>query len=48
MRKKRDPGSDESRSDRLKKNAEGRKGRAVAEEEAIDAAVKQSIKRYGA
>jgi hypothetical protein len=48
MRKRRDPGSDERRADRVKKDADGRRHDASAEEKAMDAAVKRSIKLHGA
>lgn len=48
MRKKRDPESDEQRSDRLGRNAQDRKDQASAEDKAMDAAVRRSIKQFGA
>jgi hypothetical protein len=48
MRKKRDPESDQQRNDRLGKNAQDRKDQASAEDKAMDAAVKRSIKQFGA
>lgn len=48
MRKKREPESDEDRSDRLQKNAEDRREQAAAEDKALDIAVRRSIKEYGA
>jgi hypothetical protein len=48
MRRKRDPESDEHRSDRLQMNAQNRRQQALAEGEALDAAVRRSIKQYGA
>jgi len=48
MRKRRDPGSDQRRADRVKKDADDRKHDASAEEKAMDAAVKRSINLHGA
>ena len=48
MRKKRDPESDESRGDRLEKNAQDRKEEAAAEDKRLDAAIRRSIAQYGA
>jgi hypothetical protein len=48
MRKKRDPESDEHRSSRLQMNAQHRREQASAGDEAVDAAVRRSIKQYGA
>jgi hypothetical protein len=48
MRKKRDPESEEQRSGRLEKNAHDRIEQASAEDKALDAAVRRSIKLYGA
>jgi len=48
MRKKRQPESDKCRSERLEKSAQNRKNEASAEDEALDAAVRQSIKLHGA
>ena len=48
MRKKRDPESDELRSDRLAKNAQDRREQTSAEDKALDAAVSRSIKQFGA
>jgi hypothetical protein len=36
------------RNDRLEKNAQDRKEQSVAEDKALDAAVKLSIKQFGA
>jgi hypothetical protein len=47
MRKKRHPESDEQRGVRLEKNAH-RIEQASAEDKALDAAVRRSIKLYGA
>jgi hypothetical protein len=48
MRKERDAESDEHRSYRLQKNAQQRLAQASAEDKALDAAVRRSIKQYGA
>ena len=48
MRKKRDPESDESRFDRLEKNAQERREEASAEDKMLDAAIRRSIAQYGA
>jgi len=48
MRRKRDPESDEHRSDRLQMNAQNRREQASAQDQALDAAVRRSIKQYGA
>jgi hypothetical protein len=48
MRRKRDPESDEHRSDRLQMNAQHRREQASAEDKALDAAVRKSIKQHGA
>lgn len=48
MRKKRDAGSGEHRSDRLGKNAQHQIDQGCAEENALDAAVRRSIKEFGA
>lgn len=48
MRKKRDPESDQSRFDRLEKNAQDRREEASAEDKRLDAAIKRSIAQYGA
>jgi len=48
MRKKREAESDKDRSDRLEKTAERRVQQASAEDDAMDAAVRQSIDRHGA
>jgi hypothetical protein len=47
MRKKRDPESDVHRTGRLEKRAQDRIVQASAEDKAVDAAVRQSIKLYG-
>jgi len=47
MRKKRRPESDNRRSERLEKKAQDRKDQAFAEDEALDAAVRQSITFHG-
>ena len=48
MRKKRDPDNDEHLSGRLDKKAHDRIEEASAEETALDAAVRLSIKLHGA
>jgi len=48
MRKKRQPESSKSRSERLEKSIQNRKDEARAEGEALDTAVRQSIKLHGA
>ena len=48
MRKKRDPETQSDRSDRLEKIARARLEQASAEEQALDAAVRRSIRQYGA
>ena len=48
MHKKHDPESDEHCSDRLQMNAQHRREQASAEDKALDAAVRKSIKQYGA
>ena len=48
MRKKRDLESDQNRKDRLAKNAQERRDDACTEDRALDAAVRQSIKQFGA
>jgi hypothetical protein len=48
MRKRRGQESDEDRSVRLEKNAQDRREQASAEDNALDAAVRRSIKQYGA
>lgn len=48
MRSKRDPESDQNRSDRLAKDAQNQRDDASAEDRAIDAAVRRSIKEFGA
>jgi hypothetical protein len=48
VRKKRETESDEHRSERLAKNARGRVEHASAEDDALDAAVRRSIKLHGA
>jgi len=48
MRKKRQPESSKSRSDRLEKSIQDRKDEASAEDKALDAAVRNSIMFHGA
>ena len=48
MRKKREPENDEQRGERLGNHARVQIEQASAEERALDAAVRQSIKLYGA
>jgi hypothetical protein len=48
MRKKREAETDEHRSERLARNAQERVEHVLAEEKAIDAAVRLSIKLHGA
>lgn len=48
MRKKREPETDEHRSIRGEYEAEQRKEQASAEDRALDAAVRKSIKLHGA
>lgn len=48
MRKKRDPESDEQRSNRLERNAHDRVEQASTEDAALDAAVRRSIELHGA
>jgi hypothetical protein len=48
MRKKREQESDDRRAVRLEKETEDRNEQASAEERALDAAVRQSIKLHGA
>jgi hypothetical protein len=47
MRKSRDPESDQQRDERLKRKAQTRIEEAGAEETALDAAVRQSMRLYG-
>lgn len=47
MRKKRNPESEEQRNERFAKEAERRIQGAAAEEEAVDAMVKRSIRMHG-
>ena len=47
MRKKRDPGTDEQRNERLAKQARSRNADTAAEDKAIDAMVKRSIDSQG-
>jgi hypothetical protein len=47
MRKKREPETDEHRSERAEGEAQERIEQASAEERALDAAVRRSIKQYG-
>ena len=48
MRKKRDPENDKQRCDRLEQSAHNRIEQASAEDNALDAAVRLSIKLHGA
>lgn len=48
MRMKREPETDEERSMRAELRADERKERTHAEDKALDAAVRKSIKLYGA
>ena len=48
MRKKRDPVTDEQRTDRVEKEAQRRSDSAAQEEMSIDEMVKRSIKLHGA
>jgi hypothetical protein len=48
MRKKRRPESDEQRSERLRVGARERIDQARADDEAVDAAVRNSIRLHGA
>ncbi|WP_155263997.1 hypothetical protein [Sphingomonas segetis] len=48
MRKKRERESDERRGERTEKEAVQRVERSAAEDRALDAAVRQSIKLHGA
>jgi hypothetical protein len=48
MRKKREPESDEHRSQRLAKNARDQIKHSSTEDEALDAAVRRSIELHGA
>jgi len=48
MRKKRDPETSEHRHQRLEAQARERTEQAVAEQNALDAAVRRSIQLYGA
>jgi hypothetical protein len=48
MRKKRDPETAEHRNERVEREARQRIEQASADEKALDAAVRQSIKLYGA
>jgi hypothetical protein len=47
MRKKRNRETEEQRNDRLAKEAQRRIEGVAAEDEAVDAMVKQSIQRHG-
>ena len=47
MRKKRSLESDEQRSDRLEKRSLDQRAQASAEDDAIDAAIRRSIKQLG-
>ena len=48
MRKKRDPETSEQRHERMEVQARERSEHAVAEQNALDAAVRRSIQLYGA
>ena len=48
MRRKREPESEKDRSDRLERTAERRFQEEAAEDDSMDAAVRQSIDRHGA
>ena len=48
MRMKREPETDEQRSKRAELRAEERNERSFAEDKALDAAVRKSIKLHGA
>ena len=48
MRTKREPETDEQRDERLAKEAQGRRDDIAAEDKAVDAMVKKSIRLYGA
>ena len=48
MRKARPPESGEQRQSRLHQKAESRKDNALAEDKAMDAAIRDSIKHFGA
>jgi hypothetical protein len=48
MRKKRDPESQERRNARLEKHAHDRTGQILAEDSALDAAVRRNIALHGA
>lgn len=48
MRMKREPETDEQRSMRAERHAEERKEQSYAEDKALDAAVRKSIRLHGA
>jgi hypothetical protein len=48
MRKRREAQTEKDRSERLAKNAQDRAQDALAEDKALDAAVRRSIKLHGA
>lgn len=48
MRRKRGPENDQQRSDRLDQESEQRREQTAVEDKALDAAVRRSIKQYGA
>lgn len=48
MRKRREFESDQQRGDRLARNAQNERDEASAEDKALDAAVRRSIKQFGA
>lgn len=45
---KREPENDQQRSDRLDDETQHRRAKSAAEDKALDAAVRRSIKQYGA
>ena len=47
MRKKREPESDDHRSERIEEEARQRIEQAAADEQTVDAAVRRSIELYG-
>ena len=48
MRKKRELESDQQRNERLARNARNERDEASLEDKALDAAVRRSIKQFGA
>jgi hypothetical protein len=48
MRNKRDPESGEQQQERTEHDARRRLDQAAAEDKAVDAAIRESIKRHGA